>query len=65
MIFFVPDSTFVLFCCFPNDDIVAKRFKNFRRFVYDYEVETSNSVNGHVNKKSGPKVSCRVCILSS
>nr|XP_046228823.1 apolipoprotein B-100-like [Scatophagus argus] len=39
---------------------LAKRFKNFRRFVYDYEAETFNGVNGATNQKSGPKVSCRV-----
>lgn len=55
---------FFLFCFFPNDHVVAKRFKNFRRFVYDYEAETFNGVNGHVNKKSGPKVSCQVCLSS-
>lgn len=62
MTIFVSNFWFILFGCFPNDDVVAKRFKNFRRFVYDYEVETFNGVNGHVDKKSGPKVSCRVCI---
>uniref|UniRef100_A0A3Q1IQG0 Vitellogenin domain-containing protein n=1 Tax=Anabas testudineus TaxID=64144 RepID=A0A3Q1IQG0_ANATE len=39
---------------------LAKRFKNFRRFVYDYEAETINGVNGATNNKSGPKVSCKV-----
>ncbi|XP_071777034.1 apolipoprotein B-100-like [Centroberyx gerrardi] len=39
---------------------LAKRFKNFRRFVYDYEAETFNGVNGASDNKSGPKVSCRV-----
>uniref|UniRef100_A0A3Q2C9I7 Vitellogenin domain-containing protein n=1 Tax=Cyprinodon variegatus TaxID=28743 RepID=A0A3Q2C9I7_CYPVA len=39
---------------------VAKRYKNFRRFVYNYEAETFNSVNGASNEKSGPKVSCTV-----
>ncbi|XP_056219329.1 apolipoprotein B-100-like [Seriola aureovittata] len=39
---------------------LAKRFKNFRRFVYDYETETFNGVNGATNNKSGPKVSCKV-----
>ncbi|KAI4802408.1 hypothetical protein KUCAC02_020245 [Chaenocephalus aceratus] len=39
---------------------LAKRFKNFRRFVYDYEAETSNGVNGATDNKSGPKVSCKV-----
>uniref|UniRef100_A0A3B4T7X7 Vitellogenin domain-containing protein n=1 Tax=Seriola dumerili TaxID=41447 RepID=A0A3B4T7X7_SERDU len=40
--------------------VMAKRFKNFRRFVYDYETETFNGVNGATNNKSGPKVSCKV-----
>uniref|UniRef100_A0A671W5P2 Vitellogenin domain-containing protein n=1 Tax=Sparus aurata TaxID=8175 RepID=A0A671W5P2_SPAAU len=39
---------------------LAKRFKNFRRFVYDYEAETFNGVNGATEDKSGPKVSCKV-----
>ncbi|XP_038134630.1 apolipoprotein B-100-like [Cyprinodon tularosa] len=39
---------------------LAKRYKNFRRFVYNYEAETFNSVNGASNEKSGPKVSCTV-----
>ncbi|KAM9840237.1 apolipoprotein B-100-like [Aulostomus maculatus] len=48
-----------------NDDqspvcFLAKRFKNFRRFVYDYETETFNGVNGATDNKSGPKVSCKV-----
>ncbi|KAM6992474.1 apolipoprotein B-100-like [Tautogolabrus adspersus] len=39
---------------------LSKRFKNFRRFVYDYEAETFNGVNGASDNKSGPKVSCKV-----
>ncbi|XP_038560849.1 apolipoprotein B-100-like [Micropterus salmoides] len=39
---------------------LAKRFKNFRRFVYNYEAETFNGVNGATDNKSGPKVSCKV-----
>ncbi|XP_070843273.1 apolipoprotein B-100-like [Chaetodon trifascialis] len=39
---------------------LAKRFKNFRRFVYDYEAETFNGVNGATDNKSGPRVSCKV-----
>jgi len=39
---------------------LARRFKNFRRFVYDYEAETLNGVNGATNMKNGPKVSCKV-----
>lgn len=40
--------------------LVAKRYKNFRRFVYNYEAETLNGVNGAANEKSGPKVHCTV-----
>ncbi|KAM7395254.1 hypothetical protein PAMA_006830 [Pampus argenteus] len=39
---------------------LAKRFKNFRRFVYNYEAETFNGVTGATDNKSGPKVSCKV-----
>jgi len=39
---------------------LARRFKNFRRFVYNYEAETLNGVNGATNLKNGPKVSCKV-----
>uniref|UniRef100_A0A3B3V3X4 Vitellogenin domain-containing protein n=1 Tax=Poecilia latipinna TaxID=48699 RepID=A0A3B3V3X4_9TELE len=35
-------------------------YKNFGRFVYSYEAETLNSVNGASDDKSGPKVSCTV-----
>uniref|UniRef100_A0A665W8J0 Vitellogenin domain-containing protein n=1 Tax=Echeneis naucrates TaxID=173247 RepID=A0A665W8J0_ECHNA len=37
-----------------------KEFKDFKRFVYDYEAETFNGVNGATGNKSGPKVSCKV-----
>ncbi|XP_029903069.1 apolipoprotein B-100-like [Myripristis murdjan] len=39
---------------------LAKRFKNFKRYVYDYEAETFNGVTGATDYKSGPKVSCKV-----
>ncbi|CAL8315646.1 unnamed protein product [Lota lota] len=39
---------------------LAKRFKNFRRFAYDYEVETLNGVKGATPLLNGPKVSCKV-----
>ncbi|XP_041832055.1 apolipoprotein B-100-like [Melanotaenia boesemani] len=39
---------------------LAKRYKNFNRFVYNYEAETFNSVNGATDNKSGAKVSCTV-----
>ncbi|XP_077567723.1 apolipoprotein B-100-like [Stigmatopora nigra] len=37
-----------------------KSFRNFRRFVYDYEAETFNGVPGATDNKSGPKISCQV-----
>ncbi|XP_068433484.1 apolipoprotein B-100-like [Clinocottus analis] len=40
--------------------LLAKRFKNMRRYVYDYEAETFNGMNGATKDKSGPKVSCKV-----
>ncbi|XP_056150457.1 apolipoprotein B-100-like [Lampris incognitus] len=39
---------------------LARRFKNFKRFVYNYEAETLNGVNGAADLKNGPKVSCKV-----
>ncbi|XP_029966918.1 apolipoprotein B-100-like [Salarias fasciatus] len=39
---------------------LAKRYKNFRRYVYDYEAEAFNGVTGASDSKSGPKVSCQV-----
>ncbi|XP_061561136.1 apolipoprotein B-100-like [Phycodurus eques] len=39
---------------------LAKRFRNFRRFLYDYEALTFNGVPGANVNKSGPKVSCQV-----
>uniref|UniRef100_A0A3Q3W5I2 Vitellogenin domain-containing protein n=1 Tax=Mola mola TaxID=94237 RepID=A0A3Q3W5I2_MOLML len=39
---------------------LAKRYKNFRRFIYKYEAETFNGVKGATDDKSGPKVSCKV-----
>ncbi|XP_041660813.1 apolipoprotein B-100-like [Cheilinus undulatus] len=38
----------------------SKRFKTFRRFVYDYEVEAFNGVQGATEQRSGPRVSCKV-----
>lgn len=45
--------------------LVAKRYKNFRRFVYNYEAETLNGVNGATDNKSGPKISCQVCFTAA
>uniref|UniRef100_A0A3Q2WUG3 Vitellogenin domain-containing protein n=1 Tax=Haplochromis burtoni TaxID=8153 RepID=A0A3Q2WUG3_HAPBU len=38
----------------------SSQYRHFRRFVYDYEAETFNTVNGATDNKSGPKVSCTV-----
>ncbi|XP_023122791.2 apolipoprotein B-100-like [Amphiprion ocellaris] len=40
--------------------LLAKRYKNFRRYVYNYEAETFNGVNGAIDFQTGPKVSCKV-----
>ncbi|XP_046905722.1 apolipoprotein B-100-like isoform X3 [Hypomesus transpacificus] len=40
--------------------LVAKRFQNFRRYVYNYEAETHNGVHGATSLKNGPKVYCKV-----
>ncbi|XP_062407569.1 apolipoprotein B-100-like [Sardina pilchardus] len=40
--------------------LLAKRYKNFRNYVYQYEAETYNTVNGASDTKNGPKVSCKV-----
>lgn len=32
--------------------------------MYDYEAETFNGVNGASDLKSGPKVSCKVCLTT-
>ncbi|XP_012691026.2 apolipoprotein B-100-like [Clupea harengus] len=40
--------------------LLAKRYKNFRNYVYQYEADTYNTVNGAANIKNGPKVSCKV-----
>ncbi|KAL2082664.1 hypothetical protein ACEWY4_022482 [Coilia grayii] len=40
--------------------LLAKRYKNFRNYVYLYEAETHNTVNGAFNVKNGPKASCKV-----
>uniref|UniRef100_A0A3P9NLD5 Vitellogenin domain-containing protein n=1 Tax=Poecilia reticulata TaxID=8081 RepID=A0A3P9NLD5_POERE len=53
----------VLYCMLKSlsvRQIVTQRYKNFGRFVYNYEAETLNSVNGASDNKSGPRVSCTV-----
>ncbi|TKS75534.1 Apolipoprotein B-100 [Collichthys lucidus] len=44
------------------EKLVSKRFKSFRRFVYDYEAENFNGVTGATDNKSGPKVSCKASV---
>ncbi|KAL6485915.1 hypothetical protein MHYP_G00053070 [Metynnis hypsauchen] len=39
---------------------LARRYKNFRRYVYQYEAETQNSVNTPSSLRSGPKITCKV-----
>uniref|UniRef100_A0AAV2K794 Vitellogenin domain-containing protein n=1 Tax=Knipowitschia caucasica TaxID=637954 RepID=A0AAV2K794_KNICA len=39
---------------------LARRYKNFRRYVYDYETSAINMMNGASDQKSGPKVTCKV-----
>ncbi|XP_033846420.1 apolipoprotein B-100-like [Periophthalmus magnuspinnatus] len=39
---------------------LARRFKNFRRYVYDYEASAVNMVKGASDQKTGPKVTCKV-----
>uniref|UniRef100_A0A3B4DG37 Vitellogenin domain-containing protein n=1 Tax=Pygocentrus nattereri TaxID=42514 RepID=A0A3B4DG37_PYGNA len=39
---------------------LARRYKSFRRYVYQYEAETQNSVNTPLSLRSGPKITCKV-----
>ncbi|XP_072305812.1 uncharacterized protein [Eucyclogobius newberryi] len=43
-----------------NSCRLARRYKNFRRYVFDYETSAVNLVNGASDQKSGPKISCKV-----
>uniref|UniRef100_A0A3Q3GHJ2 Vitellogenin domain-containing protein n=1 Tax=Kryptolebias marmoratus TaxID=37003 RepID=A0A3Q3GHJ2_KRYMA len=47
---------------FAEQDVgsVEEQSPNFKRFVYNYEAETLNGVNGATDDKSGPRVSCTV-----
>ncbi|XP_036449677.1 apolipoprotein B-100 [Colossoma macropomum] len=36
------------------------RYKNFRKYVYEYTAESTNGVAGTANIKNGPKISCKV-----
>ena len=44
---------------------MAKRFQNFRRYVYNYEAETHNGVHGATSLKNGPKVYCKVSVMTN
>ncbi|XP_076833977.1 apolipoprotein B-100 [Brachyhypopomus gauderio] len=39
---------------------LATRFKNFRKYIYQYTAESTNGVTGTSKLKSGPKISCKV-----
>ncbi|XP_036398917.1 apolipoprotein B-100 isoform X2 [Megalops cyprinoides] len=39
---------------------LAARFKNFKKYVYQYEAESQNGVSGTANVRNGPKVTCKV-----
>uniref|UniRef100_UPI00398E5416 apolipoprotein B-100 n=1 Tax=Pristiophorus japonicus TaxID=55135 RepID=UPI00398E5416 len=36
------------------------RFKNFKKYFYNYEAETSNGIAGTANSRSGVQIACRV-----
>ncbi|KAG5846843.1 hypothetical protein ANANG_G00119290 [Anguilla anguilla] len=40
--------------------LLATRFKSFEKYVYQYEAENLNGVNGASDLKNGPKVTCKV-----
>ncbi|XP_018588227.2 apolipoprotein B-100 [Scleropages formosus] len=40
--------------------LLATRYKNFRKYVYQYNAESRNGVSGTANLKNGPKVTCKV-----
>ncbi|XP_048831185.1 apolipoprotein B-100 [Brienomyrus brachyistius] len=40
--------------------LLASRFRNFKKYVYRYEAESKNGVDGTANLKNGPKVTCKV-----
>nr|XP_694827.7 apolipoprotein B-100 [Danio rerio] len=39
---------------------LSARFKNLRKYVYQYTAESKNGVTGTANLKNGPKISCQV-----
>ncbi|KAJ8289514.1 hypothetical protein GJAV_G00002190 [Gymnothorax javanicus] len=40
--------------------LLASRYKNFKKYTYQYEAEVQNGVTGTANAKNGPKVACTV-----
>ncbi|KAL1258348.1 hypothetical protein QQF64_011592, partial [Cirrhinus molitorella] len=38
----------------------SARFKNLRKYVYQYTAESKNGVTGTANLRNGPKISCQV-----
>ncbi|KAL6477969.1 hypothetical protein MHYP_G00138040 [Metynnis hypsauchen] len=39
---------------------VEARYKNFRKYIYEYTAESTNGVAGTANIKNGPRISCKV-----
>ncbi|XP_073682716.1 apolipoprotein B-100 [Garra rufa] len=39
---------------------LSARFKNLRKYVYQYTAESKNGVTGTANLRNGPKISCQV-----
>ncbi|XP_065144413.2 apolipoprotein B-100 [Paramisgurnus dabryanus] len=39
---------------------LAARFKNLRKYVYQYTAESKNGVAGTANLRNGPKITCKV-----
>ncbi|XP_030645296.1 apolipoprotein B-100 [Chanos chanos] len=44
----------------PSRCPLAARFKNFRKYMYQYTAESRNGVSGTANLINGPKVTCQV-----
>ncbi|XP_066530178.1 apolipoprotein B-100 [Hoplias malabaricus] len=40
--------------------LLAARYKNFRKYSYEYTAESTNGVPGTANIKNGPKINCKV-----
>ncbi|KAK2843259.1 hypothetical protein Q7C36_011474 [Tachysurus vachellii] len=39
---------------------LATRFRNFKKYVYQYTAESTNGVPGTTDTKNGPRISCKV-----